>query len=147
MFLLFPCLGTILAPSCQPSCQRSSSPPPSSWSVVAVSSHLSSRSMTAPTPFCAADPAPSPSGLGPKTRSSPSDTSRPVWPRAVLPQPSGSCFQTRWFLRVLLRRHPEMALEPFSYPVRRFLHAQDQRHLHGLHKRGTHIVNGHCHRG
>ncbi len=33
---------------------------------------------------------------------------------------------------------------PFSYPVRRFLHAWDRRHLHSLHKRCTHPVSGHC---
>ncbi len=65
MFLLFLCLGTILVPSCPASCQPSSSPPPSSGSIMAESSHLSSRSMTAPTPLCAMDPAPSPSESGP----------------------------------------------------------------------------------
>jgi hypothetical protein len=44
MPLLLLCLGAILlAPSCPASCQPSSSPPPSSGSVVAVWSHLSSR--------------------------------------------------------------------------------------------------------
>jgi hypothetical protein len=76
--LLFRCLGTILAPSCPASCQPSSSLPPSSGSVVAASSHLSSHSMTAPTPFCAVDPAPLPSESGPGMRSSPSATSRPA---------------------------------------------------------------------
>ncbi len=56
MFLLFLCLGTILAPSCQTSCQATSSPPPLSGSIGAVSSHPFSSSMTAPTPSCAADP-------------------------------------------------------------------------------------------
>jgi hypothetical protein len=50
MFLLLLCLGTIPAPSCQPSC----SPPPSFGSIRAASSHLFSRSTTAPTLFCAA---------------------------------------------------------------------------------------------
>jgi hypothetical protein len=53
MFLLFLYLGTILASSWLASCQRSSSPPPSSGSVEAAPSHLSSRSTMDPTPFCA----------------------------------------------------------------------------------------------
>jgi hypothetical protein len=56
MFLLFLCPGTILAPSCRASCQASSSPPPSSGSVGAASSHPFSHSTTAPTSSCAADP-------------------------------------------------------------------------------------------
>jgi hypothetical protein len=68
--------------------------------------------------------------------------------QAVLPQPSGSHFQTRWFLRLLLhRRRYVTVLEPFSYPVRRFLHTRDQRHLHSLHKHSTRPVSGHCPRG
>ncbi len=92
-----------------------------------------------PTPICAVDPAPSPSKSGPGMRSSPSATSRPAWPRtpspaahvaaadcwvpaqAVLSQPSGSRFQTCWFLHLPLQRRHEMVPEPFSYPVRRFL--------------------------
>jgi hypothetical protein len=110
MFLLFLCPGTILAPSCRTSCQVTSSPPPSSRSVGAVSSHPFSRSTTAPTPSYAAFPAPSPSESGPGTRSSPSAASRLARPRtprlaarvavanrrvctqAVLPPPSGSRF-------------------------------------------------------
>jgi hypothetical protein len=71
MFLLFPCLGTILAPSCPASCQPSFSPSPSSGSIVAASSYLSSRFTTAPTLFCATDLAPSLSEFGPGTRSLP----------------------------------------------------------------------------
>jgi hypothetical protein len=56
MFLLFLCLGTILAPSCRTSCHATSSPPPLSGSVGAASSHPFSRSMTAPTPSCAGTP-------------------------------------------------------------------------------------------
>ncbi len=41
MFLLFLCLGTILAPSCPASCQPSSSPPPLSGSIMAASFHPS----------------------------------------------------------------------------------------------------------
>jgi hypothetical protein len=63
---------------------------------------------------------------------------RRVRAQAVLPQPSRSRFQTRCFLHPpLLRRHHATVLEPFSYPVRRFLHAQDRQHLHSLHRRGT----------
>jgi hypothetical protein len=148
MRLLFLCLGTILAPSCRTSCQVTSSPPPSSGSVGAASSHPFSRSTTAPTPSCTVDPAPSPSESGPGTRSLPSAASRLARPRtprlaacvaaadrqvrtqAVLPQPSGSRFHTRWFLHLPLRRRHGTAPEPFSYPARRFLHARDRRRLH-----------------
>jgi hypothetical protein len=154
MFLLFLCLGTILA-SCRTSCQATSSPPPSSGSAGAATSHPFSGSTTAPTPSCAAGPAPSPSESGPGTRSSPSAASRPARPRtsrlaaraaaagrrvrtqAALPQPSGSHFQTRWFLHLPLRRRHETDPEQFSYPARRFLHARDRRHPHKCHRRGT----------
>jgi hypothetical protein len=117
MFMLFLCLGTILAASCWTSCQVTSSPPPSSGSIGAASSHPFSRSTTAPMPSCSAGPAPSPSESGPRTRSSPSATSRLARPRtprlaaclaaadcwvhtqAVLAQPSGSCFQTCWLVQ------------------------------------------------
>jgi hypothetical protein len=59
-----------------------------------------------------------------------------------------SHFQTRWFLHLLLlRRCHAMVLEPFSYPARGFLHAQDRRRLHSLHKCGTRPVSGHHPRG
>jgi hypothetical protein len=75
-------------------------------------------------------------------------TDRQARAQAVLPQPSGSHFQTRWNLRFLLHRcHHATVLEPFTYPARRFLHAWDQRHLHSLHKHGTHPVSRHCPRG
>jgi hypothetical protein len=64
MFLLLLCLGTILAPSYPASCQPRCSLPPSSGSVRAASFHLFSRSMTAPTRFCAVAPTPSPSESG-----------------------------------------------------------------------------------
>ncbi len=165
MFLLFLCLGTILAPSCRTSCQATSSPPPSSGSVGAASSHPFNCSTTAPTPSCAADPAPSPSELGLGMRSSPSATSRLAWPRTphlaarvaatdcqvrtqeIPRQPSGSRFQTRWFLHLPLRRRHETVPEPFSNPARRFLHTRDRRRHHRCHRRGTHPVNGHRHRG
>jgi hypothetical protein len=56
-------------------------------------------------------------------------------------------FSARWFLhRPLWRRHVTV-LEPFSYLMRRFLHARDQRRLHRCHRRGTCPVNGHRHGG
>ena len=170
MLLLFPCPGTILAPSCRTSCQPTSSPPPSSGSGAAASSHPSTRSTTAPTPSSAAGSAPSPSEwgpeTGPETRSSPSAASRLARPQtpslaarvaaagrraraeAVWPQPSGSRFQTRWYLHLHPhRRRHAMVPEPFSYPARRFLHARDRRRLHRCHRRGTRPVNGHRPRG
>jgi hypothetical protein len=148
--------------SCQPSC----SPPPSSGSVEAAWFHPFSRSTTAPTRFCAAAPAPSPSESGHGTRWLPSAILRLARPRmphlaalvatadrrargqAVSPQPSGSRSQTRWSLHLLLlwRRH-ETVPEPFSYPPRRFLHARDRRRHHRRHRRSTRPVNGHRHRG
>ncbi len=53
MFLLFLCLGTILAPSCPASCQPSCSLPPLSMSIGAAWFHPFSRSTTAPTRLCA----------------------------------------------------------------------------------------------
>jgi hypothetical protein len=162
MFLLLPCLGTILAPSCPASC----SPPPSSGSIEAAWFHPFSRSTTAPTRFYAAAPAPSPSESGHEMRWLPSAAlrlARPRTPRlaarvaaadrraraqAVSLQPSRSCSQTRWSLHLLLpwRRH-ETVPEPFSYPARRFLHAQDRRCHHRCHRHGTRPVNGHRHGG
>jgi hypothetical protein len=80
---------------------------------------LSTTPMTTPTPSCSVDPTPSPSGLGPEMRLSRSAASRPArkWtPRLavrdaaadhasahpVLLPPSGSRFETRWFLHLLL---------------------------------------------
>jgi hypothetical protein len=146
--------------SCRTSCQATSSPPPSSGSVGAPSFHPFSRSTTAPTPSYAAGPAPSPSESGPGTRSSLSAASRLVRPQtrvaaagrrvrtqAALPPPSGSRFQTRWFLHRLSRRRQETVPEPFSYPARRFLHARDRRRLLRCHRRGTRPINGHRQRG
>jgi hypothetical protein len=165
MFLLFLCPGTILVPRCRTSCRATSSPPPSSGSVGAASSHSFSRSTTAPTPSCAVDPAPSPSESGPGTRSSLSAASRLARPRtpclaariaaadcwvctqAILPQSSGSRFQTRCFLHLPLRCRHGTVLESFSYPARRFLHARDQRRHHRCHRRGTCPVDGHSQRG
>jgi hypothetical protein len=165
MFLLLLCLGTILALSCLVSCQLTCSPPPSSVSLGAAWFHPFSRSTTAPMRFCAAAPAPSTSESGHGMRSLPSAAlrlARPQMPRlaacvavtnrrvhtqAVLPQPSGSHFQTRWFLHLHLRRRHETVPELFSYPARRFLHARDRRHLHRCHRCGTRPVNGHRHGG
>jgi hypothetical protein len=166
MFLLLLCLGTILALTCPASCQLSCSPPPSSGSVRAAWFHPFSRSTTAPTRSCAAAPAPSPSESGPRMRWSLSTAlrlARPRTPRlaarvaasdlwaraqAVLPQPSGSRFQTRWSLHLLLyRRCHETVSEPFSYPARRFLHARDRQRHHRCHRHSNHPANGHRHRG
>jgi hypothetical protein len=110
-------------------------------------------------------PAPSPSELGPGTRSllsAASKLARPQTPRlaarlaaadrqvrtqAVLPQPSESRFQTPWFLHLPLRRRHETVPEPFSYPARRFLHARDRWRLHRCHRRSTCPINGHRQRG
>jgi hypothetical protein len=166
MFLLPFCLGTILALTCPVSCQPSCSLPPSSGFVGMAWFHPFSRFTTAPTQSCAAAPAPSPSKLGRGTRWSLSAALRPArqqtprltarvtvadhWARAqvVLPQPSGSRFQTHWFLHLLLLRCRRKTVpEPFSYPVRRFLHARDWWRLHSLHRRGTRPVNRHRPRG
>ncbi len=139
---------------------------PSSGSVGAAWFHPFSRSTTAPTRSCAAAPAPSPSESGRVMRWLPSAASSLAWPRtpclascvaaadrrvcaqAVLPQPSGSRFRTRCFLHLpLLRRCHATVLEPFSYPARRFLHAQDRWHLHSLHRHGTRLINRHRPRG
>jgi hypothetical protein len=129
--------------------------PPSMREVVGAGTQLTAAAMVKA-------PAPSPSESGHGTRSSMSAPSSPVWPRtpslaacvaaadhrvcaqAVLPQPSRSRFQTRWFLHLPLRRHLETVLEPFSYQARRFLHARDRWHHHRFHRSGTHPVNGHA---
>ncbi len=166
MFLLLLCLGTILAPTCPASCQLSCSLPPSSGSVGVAWLHPFSRTTTAPMRSCPAASAPSPSKLGPGIRWSPSAAlrlARPQTPslaarivaadlraraQAVLLQPSGSRFQTRWSLHLLLyRRCHETVPSPFSYPTRRFLHAQDRQRHHSCHRHGNHPVNGHRHRG
>ncbi len=165
MFLLFLCLGTILVTTCPASCQPSCSSPPSSGSVGVAWFHPFSPSTTAATRSCAAAPAPSPSEPGCGMRWSPSAALRLAWPltprlaacvaeadprvrtQAVLPQPKGSRFQTRWFLHLPLRRCHETVPELFSYPARRFLHARDWRCHHRYHRCGTHPVNGHRHRG
>ncbi len=108
---------------------------PLSGSVLAASFHPFSSSMTAPIPFCAVAPTPSPSESGQRTSSLPSAALRPARQRmpglatrvaaadrqvraqAVLLQPSRSCFQTRWFLCFPLRPCHKTVPEPFSYPA------------------------------
>ncbi len=66
----------------------------------------------------------------------------------VWPLPSGSRSQTRWSLHLLLLRcRHETVPKMFSCPARRFLHDRDQQRHHRCHRRGTHPVNGHHHRG
>jgi hypothetical protein len=111
---------------------------PSTGSVAAVWPHFSTHSTMAPTLFFPVAPAPSPSEFGHETRSSPSAASRPaqwrtpslaarvatadtqVCAQAALLQPSGSHFQTCWFLYLPLRHCHKMVPEPFSYPAMRF---------------------------
>jgi hypothetical protein len=136
------------------------------WSVGAAWFRPFSCSTTAPTRFCAAAPAPSPSESGRGTRWLPlaalrlarpqtpclaarvTATDRRATAQAVLPQPSGSHSQTRWSLHLLLlqRRHVTV-LETFSYPARRFLHGWYRWRLHSLHRRGTRLIKGHFPRG
>ncbi len=137
-----------------------------SWSVGVAWFHPFSCSTTAPTWFCAAAPAPSPSESGRRTMWLPSAAlrlARPQTPRlaacvavtdrmacaqVVLPRPSGSRSQTCWSLHLLLlRRRHESVPEPFSYPARRFLHTRDRRRHHRCHRQGTRPVNRHRHRG
>jgi hypothetical protein len=72
---------------------------------------------------------------------------RRVRAQAILPHPSGPCFQTCWFLHLPLRNSHKTVPEPFSYLARRCLHARDHRRLHSLHRRGTCLVNRNCPRG
>ncbi len=97
-----------------------------------------------PMPSCGGDPAPTTSGLGRGTRSSLSAASRPTRKRmphlavlhtaanrqastqAVPPPPSGSRFQTLWFLHLpLLRGHPATVQEPFFRSRTGFLHCPE----------------------
>jgi hypothetical protein len=160
MFLLFLCLGTILAPSCQ-----LSSSPPLVWvchgGFIPPLQPLYDGSYA----VCATAPAHSPFELGHRMRSSPSAPLRTAqqrtlrlaarvtaadrWARAqaVLPQLSRSRLQTRWFLCLPPRCRHKMVPELFSYPARRFLHARDWRRLHSLHRCGTRPVNEYRLRG
>jgi hypothetical protein len=123
MFPLFLCLGTILAPSCQ-----RCSPPPClgpSWR------HHSTSPTTLRQPLCHSAPGTPilhhPSRVpGRGHRHQPPQglygCGRPTW-QPALPQqtaglsPSRSCFQTHWFLRLLLPLHPETVLD--CLPTRR----------------------------
>ncbi len=136
MFLLLLCLGTILAPSCPASCLPSCSPPPSSGSTGAASFHPFSRSMTAAL-----------RQRTPRPAACITASDRRVHAQAVPPQPSRSHLQTRWFLRLLLWCCHKTAPELFSYPARRFSHAQNQQCLHSLHRHSTGPVNGYGQRG
>jgi hypothetical protein len=93
ILLLFTCPGTSPVPSCRQSFQTSCCTPPLSGCATAASSRLSINSMMAPTPSCGGDPAPSPSGPGRGTRSSPSAASRPTWKQqsATLRLTPGKC--------------------------------------------------------
>jgi hypothetical protein len=111
--------------------------------------------MTVPTPSCSVNPTPSPSGLGRGKSSSPSAVSRPTrkWmphlairdssahqrasAQAVLPPPSGSRFQTRWFLHLLPRWRQTTVQELFFRLRTGFLHALDRQCHPGLHSSGT----------
>jgi hypothetical protein len=166
MFLPLLCLGTILAPPCPASCQPCCSPPPTSGSIRVAWFHPFSHSMKAPTRSCVVAPTPSPSETGCGTKWSLSAVlrlARPWTPclaacvaaadhraraQTVLPQPSGSRFQTHWLLCLLLHRcRHETVPEPFSYLVRRFLHARDRQCLHSLLRCATHPISGHGPRG
>jgi hypothetical protein len=66
------------------------------------------------------------------------------WPRlppptqAVQLLPSGSRFQTHWFLHHRSKSSQESTREPFfSYPAGTFLHAPGRQLLRSLHKGGT----------
>ncbi len=166
MSLLFLCSGTIPAPSCRPSCQTSCCSSSSSGYALVAASRLSTALTMAPTLSCGMDLAPSPSGSGCWTRSSLSSTSEPErtqTPRLavrgaaanrrasaqVVPSlPSGSHFQTRWYLHLL----PSGATKRWSRnhfsshgPV--FLRTLDRQCHHRLHSSGTHTASGHCRGG
>ncbi len=165
MFLLFLCLGTILAPSYPASCQPSYSLPPSSGSVVAVSFHLFSRSTTAPVPFCTVAPAPSPSESGQEMRSLLSATSRPAWqqtPRlAACNATADHWVRARRSCRnqagLIFRRAGIYTFFPGTASKRSgtvflpgeevFAHLGPQQRLHSLHRRCTRPINGHRQRG
>ncbi len=59
---------------------------------------------------------------------------------------AGLCFQTRWFLHLLLHRHCQaMVQELFFWLWTGFLHALDKRRHPCLHCSGTRTVSSHCH--
>jgi hypothetical protein len=162
MLLIFPCPGTIPVPSCWPSWQMSCCVPPSSSCAAAAPSHLSTAPTIAPMPSVGVDPTPSPSGSGRGMRLSPSAASKPARKRmphlavcdavanrwasaqAVLPPPSGSRFQTRWFLHLpLLRRHQAAVQETFFWSWTGLLNALDWRRHPSLHRSGSRTVSSH----
>ncbi len=153
--------------SCPASCQPSSSLPSPSGSVVAAWSHLSSHSTTAPTPFCAMAPTPSPSESSHKVKDkviaishfkactaadakpgSPHHRGRPPSSRP------GSPAATKWALfSDPLVSSPSSLTLPRDGPGTVFLPSEEVfalpglARLHSLHRRGTHPVNRHRHRG
>jgi hypothetical protein len=166
MLLLFLCSDTIPVSSCRPSCEASCCKPHLSGCGTVASSHLSTAPMTAPTPSCGMDPATSPSGSGCRMRTSLSATSKPAqkwtpclavhdavadrWAstQAAPPPPSGSHFQTRWFLHLLLLRCRQATVQELFFQSQTgFLHALDRRRHPCLYSSGTRTVSGHRHRG
>jgi hypothetical protein len=164
MFLLFLCLGTILAPSCLASCQQSSSLPPSSGSVVAASLNPFSRSTTSlrrSAPWIPLLHHPSRVLRRGHRRQQPQGLHswrRRAWQPVSLQQTAGfaprqgSChsqvgliFRPSGFF-TFPSGHKTVP-ELFSYLARMFLHDWDWRSHHRLHRHGTRPVNGHRHRG
>ncbi len=128
MFWLLLCPGTILEPSCHPSC----SPPPLSGP---LGQRHSTPSAAIRRPLRGSAPQPPRSftiqvaGQGcaisrlkacTASDAMPGSLRRHVHAQVVLPQPSGSRFQTCWSLHLLLRRCHKTVPGLFSYPARRF---------------------------
>jgi hypothetical protein len=67
--------------------------------------------------------------------------------QAVPPPQSGSHLQTRWFLTFSSGAATRRSRNRFPIRQGGFIHTQDRRRLHSLHRRGTHPVNGYRHRG
>ncbi len=138
--LLFPCPGTIPVPSCRPSCHMRCCVPPLSGCAAMSSSCLSTAPTTAPTTSCGEEPHSFTIRVGSRDEKSPSAASRPARKRtphlavrdaaadlrastqAVPPPPSGSRFQTCWFVHLLLCRQATVQ-EPFFRSRTSFLHA------------------------
>jgi hypothetical protein len=166
MFLLFLCLGTILAPSYRRSCQATSSPPPLSGPVGALSSHPFSCSTTAPMPSCAAAPCSftirvrsrdeviTVSRLKACTAADATPGSLHRCGRPTGSHPGGPAATNQVSFSDPLVSSPSPLVLPrdspgtiFPYPARRFLHARDWRRHHRCHRRGTCPVKRHRHRG
>jgi hypothetical protein len=140
MLLLFSCPCTIPVPSCRPSCHTRCCVPPSSGCAATSLSRLSTAPTTAPTTSCGEEPHSFTIRVGSRDEMSPSVASRPAWKQtphlavrdaaadlrartqAVPPPPSGSRFQTCWFLH-LLRCRQATVQEPFFRSRTSFLHA------------------------